>query len=111
MVLYWRYRDEESHYLQVGFTVYYIVYRGQQRLWSSTGDTGRRNPTTYRYSRVHCVHCVQSSAEAMVLYWRYREKESHYLQVGFNVYIVYRVQQRLWSSSVETERRSPTTYR
>ena len=47
----------------------------------------------------------------MVLYWRYREKESHYLQVGFNVYIVYRVQQRLWSSSVETERRSPTTYR
>ena len=66
MVLYWRYRDEESHYLQVGFTVYYIVYRGQQRLWSSTGDTGRRNPTTYRYT-----------------------------VVGFTVYIVYRVQQRL----------------
>ena len=48
MVLYWRYREEESHYLQVGFTVYYIVYRVQQRLWSSTGDTERRSPTTYR---------------------------------------------------------------
>ena len=47
MVLYWRYREEESHYLQVGFTVY-IVYRVQQRLWFSTGDTGRRSPTTYR---------------------------------------------------------------
>ena len=47
MVLYWRYREEESHYLQEGFTVY-IVYRVQQRLWSSTGDTDRRSSTTYR---------------------------------------------------------------
>ena len=81
MVLYWRYREEESHYLQV------------------------------YCSRVHCVHCVQSSAEAIVLYWRCREEESHYLKVGFNVYIVYRVQQRLWSSTRDIERRTPTTFK
>ena len=47
----------------------------------------------------------------MVLYWRYREEEFHYLQVGFNVYIVYRVQQRLWSSTRDIERRTPTTFK
>ena len=47
MVLYWRYREEGSHYLQVGFTVY-IVYRVQQRPWFCTGDTEMRSPTIYR---------------------------------------------------------------
>ena len=47
----------------------------------------------------------------MVLYWRYREEESHYLQLGLNVYIVYTVQQRLWSSTGDTERRTPTTFK
>ena len=47
----------------------------------------------------------------MVLYWRYRQEEFHYLQVGFNVYIVYRVQQRPWSSTRDIERRTPTTFK
>ena len=111
MVLYWRYREEESHYLQVGFTVYYIVYRVQQRLWSSTGDTERRSPTTYRKGSL-CTLCTEfSRGYGPLLEIQTGGVPLQYLQVGFNMCIVYRVQQRLWSSTRDIERRTPTTFK